>query len=357
MTAFTLRALGLALMASLLALTGCSDDEGGGEVTATPEQATETSAAPDKVTFMAGFKAQANLPFVGVYVAQEQGFFAEENLGVEIQHVTTPGDNFRFLATDEVQFSTADASAVLERRAGDPPLPLVSVALIGQRGQQGFAVLADSGIAAPSDWAGKTAGYKGAQVTPDYLAILAANGVERGSVQEVKVGFEPQILTEKRVDIFPVFVSNEPDTLRRLGFQVKVFEAADFGAPTIGLTYIATEEYIEQKPDVVRRFLKAALQGIYYALDNREEATDIVLKYAPQENREHQAFMLDTELRVAIGGPAYQYGIGWQTPDQWQALHDFLVQHGALPRPLDDPATAFSDEFLNDIYENGKIKP
>jgi ABC-type nitrate/sulfonate/bicarbonate transport system substrate-binding protein len=357
MTAFTLRALCLALLALLLVLTGCSDDDEAGDLSATTEQATETSTAPDKVTFMAGFKAQANLPFVGVYVAQEQGFFADENLEVDIQHVTTPGDNFRFLATGEVQFSTADASAVLERRTGDPPLPLVSLALIGQRGQQGFAVLADSGIAAPTDWAGKTAGYKGAQVTPDYLAILAASGVDRASVQEVKVGFEPQILTEKRVDIFPVFVSNEPDTLRRLGVQVKVFEAADFGAPTIGLTYIATEEYIEQQPDVVRRFLKAALQGIYYALDNREAAVDIVLKYAPQENREHQAFMLDTELRVAIGGPAYQYGIGWQTPEQWQMLHDFLVQHGALPRPLEDPAAASTDEFLNEIYENGKIKP
>jgi ABC-type nitrate/sulfonate/bicarbonate transport system substrate-binding protein len=347
----------LLLLALLLALTACSDDEEGAGATATGEQATETSGTPVKVTFMAGFKAQANLPFVGVYVAQEQGFFAEENLEVDIQHVTTPGDNFRFLATGEVQFSTADATAVLERRASDPPLPLVSVALIGQRGQQGFAVLADSGIATPSDWAGKTAGYKGAQVTPDYLAILAASGVDRGSVQEVKVGFEPQILTERRVDIFPVFVSNEPDTLRRLGFQVKVFEAADFGAPTIGLTYITTEEYIKQEPDVVRRFLKAALQGIYYALDNREEAADFVLKYAPQENREHQLFMLDTELRVAIGGPAYQYGIGWQTPEQWQQLHDFLVQHGALPGPLEDVTAAFNDQFLNEIYENGKINP
>jgi ABC-type nitrate/sulfonate/bicarbonate transport system substrate-binding protein len=357
MTAFTLRALCLALLASLLALTGCSDDEGGGDVGATTEQATQTSGAPDKVTFMAGFKAQANLPFVGVYVAQEQGFFAEENLEVDIQHVTTPGDNFRFLATGEVQFSTADAASLLEKRAGDPPLPLVSVALIGQRGQQGFAVLADSGIQTPSDWSGKTAGYKGSDVTPEYLAILAANGVDRGSLQEVKVGFEPQILTERKVDIFPVFVSNEPDTLGRLGFPVKVFEAADFGAPTIGLTYITTEEYAQEEPDVVRRFVKAAMRGIYYALDNRQEAVDIVLKFAPQENREHQTFMLETELRSAIGGPAYQFGIGWQTVDQWQKLHDFLVQYNALPRPLDDASTAFTDRFLKEIYNNGKLKP
>ena len=346
--------LALILLACALAFGGCSDDE---EETRTSGTETATPGPPDKLTFMAGFKPQANLPFVGAYVAQEKGFFAEENLDVDIQHVTTPGDNFTFLAAGEVQISTADAATLLERRAGDPPLPLVSIALIGQRGQQGFAVLADSGIQSPSDWAGKTAGYKGAQVTPDYLAILAASGVGRASVQEVKVGFEPQILTERKVDIFPVFVSNEPDTLRRLGFQTKVFEAADFGAPTIGLTYITTEEYAQKNPDVVRRFLKAAMRGIYYALDNRQEAVDIVLKYAPQENREHQAFMLDTELQAALGGPAYQYGIGWQTADQWQKLHDFLVQYDALPHALDDVSAAFTDRFLKEIYANGKLKP
>lgn len=342
------------MLACALAFAACSDDEEG---TPADESQTANAAPPDKVTFMAGFKAQANLPFVGVYVAEENGYFAEENLEVDIQHVTTPGDNFRFLATAEVEFSTADATSLLERRAGDPPLPLISIALIGQRGQQGFAVLADSGIETPSDWAGKTAGYKGAQVTPDYLAILAASGVDRASVQEVKVGFEPQILTERRVDIFPVFVSNEPDTLRRLGFQVKLFEAADFNAPTIGLTYITTEQYAEDNPDIVRRFLKAAIRGIYYALDNRAEAVDVVLKYAPQEDREHQAYMLDTELQAALGGPAYQYGIGWQTAEQWQKLHDFLVQYSALPHPLDDPAAAFTDRFLQEIYDNGRLKP
>ncbi len=33
-----------------------------------------------EMTFMAGFRPQANLPFVGAYVAQEKGFFTEEGL-------------------------------------------------------------------------------------------------------------------------------------------------------------------------------------------------------------------------------------------------------------------------------------
>jgi ABC-type nitrate/sulfonate/bicarbonate transport system substrate-binding protein len=329
------------LLALLLAfmLAACGDDD---DSAATPTGPTPT-VEPDKVTFMAGFRAQANLPFVGAYVAKEKGFFAANNLDVDIQHVATPGDNYPALAAGTVQFSTADASELLSRRAGDPPLPIVSIALIGQTGQQGFAVLQDSGITSPSDWAGLTAGYKAATVTPDYLAILSANGVERSSIEEVRVGFEPQILTEGQVDIFPVFLSNEPDTLDRLGYPTTVFTAAEYGAPTLGLTYTATEEYIAANPDVVRRFVASVLQGITYADQNRDEAIDIVLQYAEGADRDHQRFMLDTELDMAKEGEAVANGVGYQTLDQWQALHDYLVEYGGIPRALDDVSAAFAD--------------
>jgi ABC-type nitrate/sulfonate/bicarbonate transport system substrate-binding protein len=295
---------------------------------------------------MAGFKAQANLPFVGAYVAKEKGFFAAENLDVDIQHVTTPGDNFPLLASGTVQFSTADASELLSKRAGDPALPIVSVALIGQTGQQGFAVLADSGINSPADWVGKTAGYKGDTVPPDYLEILKANNIERSSIQEVRVGFDPQVLTEGQVDIYPVFLSNEPDTLERAGFPTKLFTAADYGAPTLGLTYVTTDDYVANNADVVRRFVKAALEGIAYADAHRDEAIDIVLQYAPDADRAHQRYMLDTELDMAKEGAAAAYGIGYQALDQWQHLHDYLVQYGGIPHALADVSKAFTAAFL-----------
>ena len=332
-----------ALVIAFSVAAGCGDYDGSG----TPTSSAPTTAPADKVTFMTGLKHQANLPFAGAYVAQEKGFFAEENLDVTIRDVATPGDNFRFLATNEVQFTTADSQVLLERRAGDPSIDMVSVALIGQRGQQGFAVLKDSGIASPKDWAGKTAGYKGAQVTPDFLAILAAEGVDRSTINEVKIGFDPKILTEKQVDIFPVFISNEPDTLRILGYETTVFEAADYGAPTLGLNYVAMREYIDANPDIAQRFVRAALKGIDYADQNPAEAIQIVLKYAPTANDAHELFTLQTELAAAKTGEAEANGtIGWQTKEQWQKLHDFLVQYGALTAPLDDVAAAFTNVFV-----------
>lgn len=327
-----------ALLLLTAAISACGGDDNAASITPTP--------APVSVTFMAGFKPQADLPFVGAYVAKDKGFFAAEGLDVDIQHVTTPGDNFPLLASSRVQFSTADASEVLNHRAGDPSLPLVSVALIGQTGQQGFAVLVNSGIQTPADWVGKTAGYKGDTVAPDYLAILAANQIDRSSITEVRTGYDPQVLAAGQVDIYPVFLANEPDTLSRLGYPTRLVTAADYGAPTLGLTYVATQDYVQQKPDVVRRFVKAALQGIAYADQHRDEAIDIVLKHAPEEDRVHQRYMLDTELTMAKAGAAQSGGIGYQTQEQWQALHDYLVQYGAIPHALPDVASVFTDKFL-----------
>jgi len=339
-------------------LSACEDEEQpAGTLTpaTTPAVTPDATVAPASLTFMAGFKPQANLPFVGAYVAQEKGFFQEQGLRVKIEHSRTSGEEFRFLVAGEVQITTADAAVVLERRSGDPPVPLVAVALIGQTGQQGFAVLADSGIQTPKDWEGKTFGYKGSQPTPDYLAIVDAEGVDRSKVQEVRVGFEPQVLTEKVVDILAVFLSNEPDTLGRLGYQVRTFDPADYGVPTLGLTYVTSDSYLQEHPDIVKRFLKAALKGIYYAKDNPDEAIDIVLKYAPEEQREHQKFMLETELASALTGAAQQNGIGWMTAEQWQALYDKLQRYQALSGPLADLSAAYSDQALRNIYQDGQL--
>lgn len=325
-------ALVAAALALVLAAAACGDDD----------DATGPATPVTELTFLAGFRAQANLPFVGAYVAQEQGFFAAEGLAVTIEHSEGGGGNLQLVAQNRVQITTADAAIVLQRRA-DAALPIVAVALIGQQGQQGWVSLAGSGIDTPADWAGKRVGYRNT-VPPDLLAILDANGVDPDSVNLTDIGFQPpQLLLEGIVDVYPVFLSNEPDTIRRtLGREVNVFSAADDGVPALGLTYVTSEDYLAGHADAVERFLRATLRGIEWAQDHPEEAVGIVLTFAPQQEREHQRFMLATELAAArVGAAVEEGGIGWFTPEQWQALYDTLVRYGALAGELDDLAAAY----------------
>jgi ABC-type nitrate/sulfonate/bicarbonate transport system substrate-binding protein len=318
---------------------------GGGSDEPETDSSQTDGLAPKKITFMAGFKPQANLPFVGAYVAQEKGFFKELNLEVEIRHAQS-GEHLQLLLAGEIQVATANAAQVVQRASDG--LPIVSIALVGQKSEQGFAVGANSGISSVRDWAGRKFGYKGT-VPVEFLAIAKANGLNPSDVDQVKVSFDPRVLSEGQVDILAVFVSNEPGQLDRIGYKVKVFDPSDYNIPVLGLTYIASQEGIDKDPEALERFLRAALRGIEYASQNVEEAVDIIMKYAPQENRDQQRFMLTTELARAKTPLTTSYGYGWQTKEQWTALANALNEFQIVTKPVDVNAV-FTSRFLERIY-------
>ena len=295
------------------------------------------------LVFMPGYKPQASLPFVGVYVAMEKGFFAAQSLDVTIQPSPGQGQHLQLTAAGKVQVTTQDAAVMLQRRA-DPGLPLVAFALLGQKGQQAFAALESSGIRSVKDWEGHTVGYKGTP-PPDLLALMAAAGVDQNQVRLVNVGFDPRLLAEGKVDVYPLFKSNEPYLLRSWGYPVRLWEAADYGVPALGLVYVTSEDTLRQQPEALSRFLRAALQGIRYAAENRAEAVQIVMKYAgPETDPAHMRFMLDAELMDAESEVTRQFGLGWQTTQQWQALAQMLKQHNALSEV--DITSAFTTRIL-----------
>ena len=157
------------------------------------------------MTYMAGFVAQANLPFVAVYVAEDQGFFADENLEVDIQHAGFTGAHKNLLLAGEVDITTLPASEMLQIRA-NTGAPYVAVMLFGQRGDFGYAVLNSSGIASPADFAGRDVGFKGI-VQAEFHAMLAAHGLTTDDMNMIDVGFNPVVLVEQQVEVYPVFLS------------------------------------------------------------------------------------------------------------------------------------------------------
>ncbi len=310
-----------------------------------------TPVPVEKVTFIAGFKPQADLPFVAVYVAQEKGYFRDQSLEVEIQHATS-GEHIQLLATNRVQFSTGSAGDVMKRVAS-AGVPLVSIAQIGQRDEQSFAVRADSPIRTLKDWEGRLVGYK-STVSADYLALLQLGGVDRSKVREVAVGFDPRVLADGRVDVYPVFTANEPDTLARIGVPVRLFDPTSLGVPGLGLSFITNQQMVDTKPEVVTRFLRASLRGLADAIADRDAAIDVVMKYATGEDRAHQRYMLDTEIDAAQNDLTRANGIGAMDRARYVALRDFLLQYGGLTKSVDVDAV-FTDRFVKDLYKDGRL--
>lgn len=330
----------------LVSLVACGAPVAAPAPTATPEA--------KSLTFMAGYKPQANLPFVGAYVAKEKGFFDVVGLNVTIEHSAGRGEHLQLLTAGTVDVTTQDAAVLLQRRA-DPGLPLVSIALIGQRGQQAFAALANKGFETPKDWEGHTVGFKGTP-PPDLFALLDAAGASSDATKLVNVGFDPRVLVEGQVDVYPVFKSNEPYLLRTWGYDIRLWEAADYGVPTLGLTYVTTPEIIARDPERIKRFVRAVLKGIAYAEEHPDEAVEIVLKYTgPETDPAHMRYMLDTELKDAHSPVTDANGLGWQTREQWQELADVLLKYQGLTQAV-TADEAFSNQFLEAVYEDGELR-
>jgi len=337
----------LALVA--VALVGCGSDDATPEPAATGVASATPKPAPAKVMFMAGFRPQANLPFVAAYVAKEKGFFAEENLDVEIKHSSGADEHLKFLLEGSVHFTTGTAAQAL-RRSSDG-LPVVAVALYGQRGDQGYVSRADSGIKTSKDLKGRTVGFKSGVVPAELDGMLASAGLKREDVKLVSVGFDVRAFIEKQVEVYPVFLSNEPYAIRKAGVEVNVIDPADFAVPTLGLTTLVNRDTLAKDPALVERYLRATLRAVAWTQAHPDEAVQVVLKYAPGADAGQQRYLLDQDLATAKRAD----GIGRSSRQQWQALADTLVQYGVLPK-APDVSIAFDNRLVDGLYTRGEIQ-
>ncbi|MCK9486229.1 MAG: ABC transporter substrate-binding protein [Dehalococcoidia bacterium] len=308
----------------------------------------EAPSGTERVTFMAGFRPQANLPFVAVYVAEAEGFFADEGLEVDIQHSSGQDEHLKLTVDGAVDFTTGTAAQVL--RAAEEDVPLRAIALFGQRGDQGYVARVDSGIQGPEDFAGRSVGYKAGVVPAELVAMLDEVGLTPGDVELVSVGFDPRVFTERGVDVYPVFLNNEPDTIRKAGVEINVIDPHDYGVPTLGLAYLAHEDALATRADVVERFLRATMRATAWIASHPDQAVEITLRHAEGADADHQRYLLDTDLANA----ARADGIGRSSVEQWTALRDLLLAHEVISTEVD--VTAVVDwAVLDGLYQDGAI--
>jgi ABC-type nitrate/sulfonate/bicarbonate transport system substrate-binding protein len=339
----------LALLVAVL-FASCGDEDRATPVPSTagsPAPSSTPAGPPWKVTFMAGFRPQANLPFVAVYLAKAKGYYAEENLEVEVQH-SSGSEHLRLVLEKNIDFTTGTGAQVIRRRYED--LPVRAVALFGQRGDQGYVARADSGIRTPADFRGKRVGFKSGVVPAELKAMLAASAVPESEVRLQAVGFDPRVFIEGAVDVYPVFLNNEPFAIRKTGLAINTIDPQDFGVATLGLTLLVHEDTVRQDPEFVRRFLRATMRGALYAQSHVDEGVQATLAYAPGADPEAQKFLLETDLATARRAD----GMGRSDLAQWRALEELLRKYAVIDRPV-DVSTAWDGSFIDGLYANRQL--
>jgi NitT/TauT family transport system substrate-binding protein len=250
-----------AILAALLALAGSAD-------------------AADKLLFVTDYGLYGRHAYY--FVAIEKGYYAREDLEIEIARSQGSANTIKQVANATAQVGFADAFAVVLGRANDD-IPVKLVAMIYPKPPHAVYVLKESGIAKPKDFAGKTLADTAFSSVPKLFATYArAAGFDAGSVKWIAVNSDalPGMLTAKRVDGIGQFTVGEP----LLAATAAPKEVLGLPYSDAGLDYysngiVASDTMIENNPDLVRRFVKATLDGLKSAIADPKEAGEIMHKY------------------------------------------------------------------------------
>jgi NitT/TauT family transport system substrate-binding protein len=302
-----------------------------------------------KITVL--FPQQAPSPdWPHLWVADEMGYYREENLEVEIQPTQGSVDSVRLLSVSRGDISLAGSDALLITAAQGAPVKAVYT---HQHGTIfGIAVLESSPYRSVADLKGKTIGVSsfGSAAFPVAKALMTEAGMNpETDATFVEVGTGAPAATALRAGRIDAAAHWDTQfyTFEREGLKLRIFESPKF-ADYFGAVASVRDETIQQNPAVVEAFLRAFNKGVVFSLANPEAAVDLMGKKVPAvlQNRDLSIGIFKVRAEKTWGLPAAANGLwGWNSPARWEAYQNFLLETDQLKSPV-DISKAWDDRFL-----------
>lgn len=309
--------------------------------------------AADDVTLQLKWVTQAQ--FAGYYVAQDQGFYDEEDLNVTIK----PGGP-DIAPTQVIAGGGADVvvdwmpSAMASREKG---LDLVNIAQPFKSSGMMLTCRKDTGVNSPEDFPGKTLGVWFSGNEYPFLSWmnklgLATDGSD-GGVTVLKQGFNVDPLLQGQAACISTMTYNEYGQVLDAGLtpeELIVFKYEDQGVATLedGLYVRGDNLDNPEFVDKMARFVRASMKGWKWAEENPEEAALIVLDNdaSGAQTEAHQVFMMKGVAELTAGSN------GALDPADFERTIESLLSGGSDPvitkHPGDDAWTHIvSDKALN----------
>lgn len=221
-----------------------------------------------------------NMPNLTVAMAQKRGFFKDENIEVEIIRMN-PNVAITALATGDVDYCQLFGAVVGGAIAG---LPVRIVA--GFLDNWPMTLIAQPEIKSLKDLKGKTLGISSFGATPDVAARMMIRQAGIDPEKDLKVlalgsdAARLTALTQRIVDV--VVISPPADTqMEKQGYKILARAYELFNFPYLGLG--TNLKKIKEKPDEIRRVIKATVRSNRFIRDNRDEAVRTLMAWGKVE--------------------------------------------------------------------------
>ena len=300
--------------------------------------------ADETVVFATDWTAQAEQG--GFYQALATGLYAKHGLAVRIHQGGPQTNTSQLIAAGAVDLAMASNAFFIPNfiRAG---VPVKAVMASFQKDPQVLIchprddirsiadmkgkpiMLAKDSLTAFWPWLKQRYGFTDEQIRP-YTFNMAPFLVDKQAIQQGYLGSEPYLIAKAE------------------GVSPKVYLLADAGYPGYAAMVVARQAMIDAKPQVVRAFVEASIEGWHDYLhgdpspgnrlikQNNPDMTDDIIAYGIAAMKDHG---------LVDGGDAATSGIGVMTDARWADFIQTMTAIGLYPKDLDIRA-GYTLQFL-----------
>ena len=297
-----------------------------------------------EITFVLDWTPNTN--HTGVYVAAEKGFF--EEAGLEVSIVQPPDDGAEVLvASGKAEFGVSFQDTMMPAVTGEDPMPIEAVAAVLQHNTSGIISRKGEGMDRPKGMEGKKYATWDLEIEKATLRqVIEKDGGDFDKVELIPstVTDEVSALQSHQVDAIWIFYGWAGVSAELAGLETDYFAFADidpvfdYYTPVI----IGNTDWMKENPEQAKAFLSALEKGYTYAIENPEEAADILCAAAPE---------LDPELVLASQkylneqyvADAEKWGV--IDPERWNGFYNWISENGLSESPIPEN-TGFTNEYL-----------
>ena len=298
--------------------------------------------AQDKVTLLTSWFAQAE--HGGFYQAVAAGIYKKHGLDVTIKMGGPQVNGMQLLAAGQTDFLMSYDFSVL--KAIEAGIPAVTVATSFQYDLQGLLTHED--VPNLGALKGKTI-FVATAGRSNWWPWLKSK-YNYPEEQTKPYTFNPQPFVADKNSAMQAYMSSEPFAVQSQGIKAKFHLFAHDGYPPYGTTIVSMKKLVDEKPDLVQRFVRASIEGWKSYLANPAPGNELIKKDNPRQSDEQIAYAIAKlkEHKLLDGGDAAKLGLGVMTDERWKATYDMMVKTSLLKADV-DWKQAYTTRFVKDL--------
>lgn len=292
-----------------------------------------------------------------IYVCIQQGICEEHGLDVTINGGRGSSEAITFLATGQSDIGTGGIEAVMAAVANDD-VPVKAVASVYTRAPHAFYTLKSSGIDTLEGVAGKTVVTSPFTSSNVFLPlVLSEMDMTEEDIELIKAdpgALGPMLMTGSAevMIAWMTDVTRYSNQAAEAGHELNIMPWSTGGLDLYGLVLIASDRFLEERPEVAQRFIDAYRESVAFTRDNPEAAAEAVVAMVPELQMENVVGSVKDMLVLAFNEVTEEDGQGALTPERLAQTWEWVAQAQGLDPAALEPESIVDRSFLPDAGDS-----